>query len=102
VTELAGRDRIELALLATADHPTVQPVLDRVTRQRITFVAELFRKLGFSQAQAGRRAQLAYTAYLGYAQLLHATPQLLPRTQAARRAYLEDVLAALTSPPGSS
>jgi hypothetical protein len=30
VTELAARDRIELALLATADHPTVQPVLDPV------------------------------------------------------------------------
>jgi hypothetical protein len=30
VTELAARDRIELALLATADHPTAQLVLDPV------------------------------------------------------------------------
>ena len=30
VTELAARDRIELALLATADHPTVHPLLERV------------------------------------------------------------------------
>src|SRR5262245_25064990 len=99
VTELAARDRIELALLATADHPTVRPVLDRVTRRRIDFTAELFRRLGFSRTDAKRRALLAYSAYLGHAQLVHATPQLLPRTPAARRAYLDDVLAALTSPP---
>jgi AcrR family transcriptional regulator len=99
VTELAARDRIELALLATADHPTVRPVLDRVTRRRIEFAAQLFQRLGFPRAEAKRRALLAYSAYLGYAQLVHATPQLLPQTQSARRAYLNDVLAALTSPP---
>jgi AcrR family transcriptional regulator len=99
VTELAARNRIELALLATADHPSVRPVLDRVTRRRIDFAAELFQRLGFPPADAKRRALLAYSAYLGYAQLVHATPQLLPQTQTARRAYLNDVLAALTSPP---
>jgi AcrR family transcriptional regulator len=99
VTALAARDRIELALLATADHPTVRPVLDRVTRRRIDFVAGRFQRLGFSRAQAKRRALLAYSAYLGHAQLVHATPQLLPRAQAAKRAYLSDVLVALTSPP---
>jgi AcrR family transcriptional regulator len=99
VTELAARDRIELALLATADHLTVRPVLDRVTRRRIDFTAELFHRLGFPPADAKRRALLAYSTYLGYAQLLHATPHLLPRTPAARHAYLNDVLAALTSPP---
>jgi AcrR family transcriptional regulator len=102
VTQLVARDRIELALLATADHPTVKPVLDRVTRRRIDFAAGLFQRLGVSRAEAKRRALLAYSAYLGYAQLVHATPQLLPRTQAAKRAYLDDVLAALTSPPSTS
>ena len=99
VTALAARDRIELALLATADHPTVRPVLDRVTRRRIDFVGGRFQRLGFSRAQAKRRALLAYSAYLGHAQLVHATPQLLPRAQATKRAYLSDVLVALTSPP---
>jgi AcrR family transcriptional regulator len=99
VTELAARDRIELSLLATADHPTVRPVLDRVTRRRIDFAAELFQRLGFPRAEAKRRALLAYSAYLGHAQLVHATPQVLPQTQTARRAYLDDVLAALTSRP---
>ena len=100
VTELAARDRIELALLATADHPTVKPVLTRVTRRRIDFAARLFQRLGFPPAESKRRALLAYSTYLGYAQLVHATPQLLPQTQTARRAYLDDVLAALSSPPG--
>jgi AcrR family transcriptional regulator len=99
VTELAARDRIELALLANADHPTVHPVLDRVTRRRINFTAGLFQRFGLSRAQAKRRALLAYSAYLGHAQLLHATPQLLPRAQSAKRAYLNDVLVAVTSPP---
>jgi AcrR family transcriptional regulator len=102
VTALAARDRIELALLATADHPTVRPVLDRVTRRRVEFVAGRFQRLGFSRAQARRRALLAYSAYLGHAQLVHATPQLLPRAQAAKRAYLSDVLLALTSPPSDA
>src|SRR5262245_53040542 len=83
VTELAARDRIELALLATADHPSVQPVLDRVMRRRIDFAAELFQRLGFPRAQAKRRALLAYTAYLGHTQLVHTSPQLLPQSKAA-------------------
>jgi AcrR family transcriptional regulator len=98
VTELAARDRIELALLATADHPLVQPVLERVTRRRIAFATELFERLGLAHADASRRALLAYSAYLGHTQLVHATPQLLPQTQTARRAYLNDVLSALTTP----
>jgi hypothetical protein len=77
-------------------------VLDRVTRRRIEFTARLFQRLGLPRAEARRRALLAYSAYLGHAQLVHATPQLLPRTQAAKRAYLDDVLAALTSPPRPS
>ena len=48
-------------------------------------------------AEARRRALLAYSAYLGYAQLVHATPHVLPRTQREKRAYLDDILAALTT-----
>jgi len=100
VTDLAARDRIELALLATADQPSVRPVLDRVTRRRIDFVTQLFQRLGISRAEARRRALLAYSAYLGYAQLVHSTPDVLPQTQGAKRAYLDDVLTTLTSRPG--
>jgi hypothetical protein len=99
---LTARHRIELALLATADHPAVQPVLDRVTRRRIGFTARLFERLGGSRPEAKRRALLAYSAYLGHAQLVHATPHVLPQSQSARRAYLDDVLATRprhTAPP---
>jgi AcrR family transcriptional regulator len=99
VSELAARDRVELALLATAEHPAVKPVLARVARRRLEFIARLLERLGFSRADARRRALLAYTSYLGYAQLVHAAPEVVPRAQGARRAYLNDTLAALTSPP---
>jgi AcrR family transcriptional regulator len=98
VSALAAGDRVELALLATAGHPAVKPVLDRVARRRLDFIADLLERLGFSRTDARRRALLAYTSYLGYAQAVHATPEVLPRSLAARRAYLNDTLMALTSP----
>jgi AcrR family transcriptional regulator len=101
VIETAERDPIGLALLSTADHPLVAPVLAQVTEQRIAIIARLFTKLGFSPAASRRRALLAYSAYLGHAQLAHSTPQLLPASSAARRAYLDDAVAALAGPPGA-
>lgn len=97
VTKLAERDRIEVALLATADHPAVAPVLARATERRLAYSTSLFARLGFGAAEARRRALLVYSAYLGHAQLAHATPQVLPRSRAGSRAYLDHVLAALTS-----
>lgn len=99
VIETAERDPIGLALLSTADHPLVAPVLAQVTEQRIAFIARLFGRLGFSPAASRRRALLAYSAYLGHAQLAHSTPQLLPASRAARRAYLDHAVAALTGSP---
>ncbi|WP_211323566.1 TetR/AcrR family transcriptional regulator [Prauserella marina] len=66
--------RAELALQPTAGHPLVAPVLARVTRRRLGYLAAQFAELGFSREGAMRRAQLAYTGYLGLAQLAHATP----------------------------
>ena len=99
VTELAAGDRIEVALLATADHPLVAPVLDRVTRRRMGYCAGLFAQLGLAPAESRRRALLAYSAYLGHAQLAHSTPDLLPRGRSAKRSYLDHVLAALGAAP---
>jgi AcrR family transcriptional regulator len=96
----AQRERIGLALLATADHPAVAPVLARVTQRRLEFLAQLFAQLGFPAAAARQRALLAYSAYVGQAQLADATPQLLPRGRAAQRAYLDHVLTTLTTLPG--
>jgi AcrR family transcriptional regulator len=93
-----AEDTIELAMLATADHPLVAPVLARVTERRVAFTAELFRALGFSQAEARRRGLLAVTAYLGHAQLARAAPAVVPITSAARRRYVDRTVQLMTSP----
>ena len=85
---------VELTLQATADHPLVAPVLRRVTQRRLAYLTRLFTELGFAPAEASRRGLLAYTAYLGQAQLVHATPELVP-TGDALNAYIDDVVQAL-------
>ncbi|WP_309059988.1 TetR/AcrR family transcriptional regulator [Streptomyces sp.] len=74
----AAEDPLEVALLATADDPRVATVLDRVTRRRIAYVARQFAEAGFPEPEARRRGLLAYSVYLGHAQLGHAVPAALP------------------------
>ena len=74
--------RVELALQASASHPLVAPVLARVTQRRLAFLTRLYTELGLSPARARHRGLLAYSAFLGHAQLAHATPELLPRGRA--------------------
>lgn len=50
-------------------------------------------EIGFPPPDARQRSLLAYTAYLGHAQLRHATPELAP----SGAAYVEAVITALTS-----
>ncbi len=69
---------VELALQASASHPKVAATLQRVTRRRLEVVTKLYVELGLPPARARQRALLAYTAYLGHAQIAHATPELLP------------------------
>jgi AcrR family transcriptional regulator len=73
-----GAGAIELALQASAAHPLVAPTLERVTSRRLAALSRLYSALGFSQARARDQALLAYTAFLGHAQLARATPELLP------------------------
>lgn len=97
VIEATEHDLLEVAVLSTADHPLVAPVLARVTERRISYTAELFGGLGFSPAEARDRGLLAFTAYLGHAQLARATPQLVQRSSGARRRYVDRVIALLTA-----
>ena len=99
VARIAETDRVGLALLASAAQPAVAAALDRVTRHRLAILDTLFGELGLPPAMARRRALLAYSAYLGHAQLSHTTPALLPQGRAARHSYLDEVIATLTSPP---
>jgi AcrR family transcriptional regulator len=91
----SGPFRVELALLASSEDPLVAPTVRRVTQRRIDYLTGLFTGLGFDRVQADRRALLAYTTYLGHAQLARTAPDAVPRGGGARQAYLDSVLAAL-------
>jgi|SRR5579872_1327331 len=97
VTTIAETDSVAAALTANATHPLVAPVLDRVTAHRIGYTAGLFREMGFTPERARYRSLLAYSAYLGHAELARSAARALPQGAAARRAYLDHVLAVLTS-----
>ena len=87
---------IELALQASASHDLVAPILERVTKRRVVALTELYAALGLARARARDRATLAYTAYLGHAQMAHATPELLPQGRAFRP-YVERIVTALVT-----
>ena len=87
---------VELALQASASHPLVATTLGRVTERRLTALTRLYGELGLSKAQARDRGLLAYTSYLGHAQLAHATPGLLPRGRAFT-AHVDQVVETLVS-----
>jgi AcrR family transcriptional regulator len=89
---------VELALLSSADDPVVAAAVHRVTERRLGYLATLFGRLGFTPAQARRRAGLALSIYLGQAQLLRGSPELAPRSAATRRALMDDALRAVTVP----
>ena len=57
------------ALCAAADHPQVQPVLDRVAARRIKNIAQAYTELGMEEEAAENRARLTYSVYLGFLQL---------------------------------
>jgi AcrR family transcriptional regulator len=73
---------VELALQANASHPLVAASLGRVTERRLAYLTTLFTELGMSPARARDRGLLAYAAFLGHAQLVHATPGVLPKGRA--------------------
>jgi len=74
-----GAGSVELALQASATDPLVAATLRRVTERRLAYLTALFTELGMSPARARDRGLLAYSAFLGHAQLVHATPELLPK-----------------------
>ncbi|ARX82909.1 MULTISPECIES: TetR/AcrR family transcriptional regulator [Streptomyces] len=94
----ASADPLEVSLLATASHPEVAAALRRVTERRVAYVAELFAALGFPEAEARRRGLLAYSVYLGHAQLGHAAPSVLPGEDEFG-AYLDEALDVLMAGP---
>lgn len=61
--------KIYAALLKAADHPVVAPVMDRVSQERMAYLARVFQQAGMDVDSATHRARLAYSAYVGLLQL---------------------------------
>ena len=57
------------ALLKALDHPSVQPVIDRVSKRRLDYLTASFRQTGLVREDALHRARLTYAAYVGFLQL---------------------------------
>jgi len=57
-------------LLKALDHPTVSPVIGRVSQRRLDYLTASFRQAGLGRTAAQHRARLAYAAYVGFLQLM--------------------------------
>jgi AcrR family transcriptional regulator len=90
---------VELALQASASQPLVGAALQRVTERRLELLTRLYLEVGMSAASARDKALLAYTAYLGHAQLAHSSPSLLPRGTALAL-HVDRMVGALTDRAG--
>ncbi|MFD4670385.1 TetR/AcrR family transcriptional regulator [Lentzea sp. NPDC058450] len=77
VLDRGRKGSVEMALQAAAQHEVIAPVLQRVTEKRVAYLTELFRQLGFRKAQARKRALIAFSLYLGQAQLWTSMPGLV-------------------------
>ena len=67
-----------------------------MTKRRLALLTQLFTELGLSRARARDRGLLAYAAFLGHAQLAHATPDLLPKGRGFA-AHVDQVVEALVT-----
>jgi AcrR family transcriptional regulator len=82
-------------LLKALDHALVKPIMSRVVKRRLDFVARAFRQIGLDRQQAQHRALLCYSVYAGFLQL---SLQLgMPRfnEHAEFEAFIDHTIAAL-------
>ena len=56
-------------LLKSLDHALVKPIMTRVVKRRLDFLARAFRQIGLGHQQAEHRALLCYSVYVGFLQL---------------------------------
>ena len=82
------------SLLTAADHPKVEPLLERVAERRMKHIEAAFGEIGFNREEASHRARLTYSTYLGFLQLQrqHQAPQL---SSEEFEAYMIHVIATL-------
>jgi AcrR family transcriptional regulator len=80
---------IDANLLAAADDPLIGPVLERVARKRLAFVDRIFAEM--RTPGGSDRALLAFSAYVGLAQLRRTGPSLAP-TGERSKAYVDHAI----------
>ena len=55
----------DAALLGSAAHALVKPVVERVTKRRLAYLTKTYAELGLPEERARQRALLLYSSYLG-------------------------------------
>jgi AcrR family transcriptional regulator len=82
------------SLCTAADHPQVEPLLERVAARRMKHIETAYGEIGFEPDEASHRARLTYSAYLGFLQLQrqHQAPNL---SSGEFEAYMTHVIATL-------
>ncbi|WP_164007849.1 TetR/AcrR family transcriptional regulator [Pyxidicoccus trucidator] len=83
--------KIEVAIVAgAAADPRIQPVLARVSEQRIDYLVKLYRALGLPAREARNWALQAYSTYVGLLHLAIASPETLSSSR-ARAEYVKHI-----------
>jgi len=91
VTGAVEHSPAEPLIMASSD-PVVRAAAVRAVRTRVEYLEKLLREKGFSSANAHTRAVLGYATYVGHGVLAATTPQLLPKSVAARARAHRDML----------
>ncbi|UTI64430.1 TetR/AcrR family transcriptional regulator [Paraconexibacter antarcticus] len=73
-----------LQFMAAADDPDVAAALERSATARLALLRRIFTQLGATRTVAGHRAIIAYSHYLGLAQLRTQSPAVLASPAALR------------------
>lgn len=89
-----GAGGLLVQLAADKHNELVRPALERVTRRRISFIAEQFEALGLASEDAHQRALLCYSLYVGTFAVQAAAPDAIPSGD-ERRAYIAHLVRTL-------
>lgn len=90
----------DAAISASADHPLVKPVLERVTARRMDYITAAFTELGWAPDEAHRRALITYSTYAGLFHYVRAAPPPGPADDELETCG-EELIDALVAPPSS-
>jgi AcrR family transcriptional regulator len=89
---------VDVRLVAHAGEEPVSEFLDRVTRRRMAYIADLLRSAGHTHDQSARRAAVLYAAFLGNLHLMHTAPDILSDAVGSLSEYADDVVRFVLGP----